>query len=51
MLIHAVASHLIQGASGWRLTYYDAKGDPVASFWARAEKGVKTEAAKHVAVM
>lgn len=27
-------STLLPSAHGWRLTYYDAGGDPVASFWA-----------------
>lgn len=51
MMIRATASLLVQSRIGWRLTYFDAAGEPVASFWAPTEKAVKAEAARHVAVM
>lgn len=51
MTIRAVSATLVESPSGWRLTYFDAHGMPVASFWATTETAVKYEAARHVALM
>ena len=36
-------------AHGWRLTHYDAGGEPVASFWATTQAGVTHMAKQHMA--
>jgi hypothetical protein len=42
-------STLKPSAHGWRLTYYDAGGEPVASFWALTQQGTFDMAKQHVA--
>jgi len=39
---------LKQSGPGYRLTYFDSAGEPVASFWATTKKDVYAMSAKHV---
>jgi hypothetical protein len=47
--IIATTHTLKQSAHGWRLTYYDASTEPVASFWATTQHGAFALARPHVA--
>lgn len=45
----ATSQTLKPSAHGWRLTFYDAKNEPVASFWATTKDEVRRQAAPYVA--
>jgi hypothetical protein len=47
--IVAIIHTLRQSAHGWRLTYYDTSGEPVASFWSTTQQGTFALARPHVA--
>jgi hypothetical protein len=43
-----VTSTMKESAHGWRLTYFDGKGEPVASFWATTRQAARAMASQHV---
>lgn len=47
-MIHFKYRTVLPSGPGWRLTYWTASDEPVASFWGETERHALEHAARHV---